>query len=216
MRAICAVLLASGVLSVMGPVAASGQGRLVGVKAGVNFATMGGADLNEFETACSCNAATRTAFDVGGFVSFDLSPVLKLRPELHYVGKGTKLEIAGTTLSINTSYVEIPVLLVVAPRVAGAIHPSLFGGGALALKAGCSLSGGGSSTGCGSVGFDVKSLDYGVVFGAGLGYAMGSGEILFDVRYNLGLADFLDTSPSVALEYRGLAVTAGYSFRIGR
>lgn len=216
MRAILRLLLVSGVLGVTGAVAAHGQGHVVGFRGGVNFATMGGADLNAFETACACNVTTRSALTVGGFVTFDLGRVVKLQPELQYIGKGTRFDVAGTPVSIRVTYVELPVLLVVAPRIQGPLHPSVFGGPALALKAGCSLEGGGVSASCGSVQFPVKSLDYGLVFGAGLGYAMGRGELLLDGRYGLGFSKFLDTNPSPELKHRGVAVTAGYSFRLGR
>ena len=215
MRAILGLLLVGGLIA-LAPIRAVGQGRLVGVKAGVNFATMGGSDLDVFETACSCNVSSRTAFAVGGFMSFQLGQVLRLQPELLYVGKGTAFDISGQALEIRTTYIEIPVLLVVAPRVQGTIHPSLFGGGAVAVKIGCSLAGGGSSTSCSNATFNVKSLDYGLILGAGLGYSVGRGELLLDARYNLGLADFIDENPTPALKYRGLALMAGYSFRIGR
>lgn len=216
MQAILRLLVVGSALGVTTAVTASGQGHLVGIRGGVNIAKMGGADLNAFESACACTTGSRTALDVAGFMRFDLGGVLKLQPEVHYVGKGTKFDLAGTAVEIRTAYVEVPVLLVVAPRIQGPLHPTIFGGGALAVKVGCSLAGGGASLACNnsSVSLPVKSTDYGLVFGVGLGYAMGAGELLLDGRYNLGFSDFLDTNPTPALKYRGVAVTAGYSFRI--
>ena len=34
-------------------------------------------------------------------------------------------------------------------------------------------------------------------------------------RDDLGLAKFLDTNPSLSLSHRGIAILAGYSFRVG-
>ncbi|HEY6109542.1 MAG TPA: porin family protein [Gemmatimonadales bacterium] len=216
MRSTVGILLLSSALSAVGPVTANSQGLRVGVKGGVNLATWGGSDVSLFETACGCNNTTRTGVAVGGFVSFDLSRIVRLQPELYYMGKGTKIELAGVAASINVSYLELPVLLVVAPRVQGTIHPSFFGGGALGVKVGCSISGGGASVSCSNASFPTKSLDYGLVFGGGLGFALGKGEALIDGRYNLGLAKVLDTNPTLSLSHRGLAILAGYSFRVGR
>jgi outer membrane protein with beta-barrel domain len=216
MRAIVGILLLSGAMSAAGSAVVSGQGLRAGVKGGVNLATWGGSDVGLFEAACSCNNTTRTAFVAGGFVSFDLGRVVRLQPELYYIGKGTKIEVSGAAATINVSYLEVPVLLVVAPRVQGTIHPTIFGGGALGVKVGCSLSASGASVSCSSASFPTKSLDYGFVFGGGLGFALGSGEALIDGRFNLGLAKVLDTNPSLSLNHRGLAIMAGYSFRIGR
>lgn len=216
MRTILGILLLSSAMSPLAPVAASGQGLRVGVKGGVNLATMGGSDASNFETACSCNITTRTALAVGGFVSFDLGRIVKLQPELYYIGKGTKIEVSGVAATIEISYLEVPVLLVVAPRVQGTIHPSFFAGGELGVKVGCSLAASGASVSCSSASFPTKSVDYGLVFGAGLGFPLGSGEALIDGRYDLGLAKFLDTNPSLSLKHRGIAILAGYSFRVGR
>jgi outer membrane protein with beta-barrel domain len=216
MRSTVGILLLSSALSAVGAVTAKSQGLRVGVKAGVNLATMGGSDASAFETACSCNITTRTAIAAGGFVSFDLGRTVRLQPELYYIGKGTKIEVTGVAATIEVSYLELPVLLVVAPRVQGTIRPSFFAGGELGVRVGCSLAASGASVSCSSASFDTKSFDYGIVFGAGLGFPLGSGEALIDGRYDLGLAKFLDTTPSLSLSHRGITILAGYSFRVGR
>lgn len=216
MRTISGILWLSGVMALVVPVTARGQGLRVGVKGGVNLATMGGSDASTFETACGCNITTRTAVVLGGFASFDLGRIVKLQPELYYIGKGTKIDVAGVAATIEVSYLELPLLLVVAPRVQGTIHPSFFAGGELGVKVGCSLAASGASVSCSSASFPTKSVDYGIVFGAGLGFPLASGEALIDGRYDLGLSKFLDTNPSVSLSHRGIAILVGYSFRIGR
>lgn len=62
----------------------------------------------------------------------------------------------------------------------------------------------------------IVGVDYGNVFGAGLRFPPGSGEALIDGRYELGFSKFLDTTPSVSLSHRRIAILAGYSFRVGR
>lgn len=96
--------------------------------------------------------------------------------------------------------------------------PVVAGGQGLrvGVKASCSLAAGGASVSCSGASFDTESLDYGIVFGAGLGFPLGSGEALIDGHYEPGLAKVLDTAPSLSLNHRGLVILGGYSFRIAR
>lgn len=211
---VAAIMVSVACLAI--PREVSGQRLRLGIRGGLNIATWGGADVNDFETATGVSVTSRTGVTAGGLVSFPLGGLISLQPELLYVGKGAKFESGGSSATLNMAYVEVPVLLVITPGVQGSVRPSIFGGGAIAFKLSCNLSGGGSSDSCTNQGIDTKGVDYGVVFGAGLGFSVGTGELQFDGRYDLGLGKIDNSSPPAAISNRGIVVTAGYLFRIGR
>lgn len=212
----CVAAIMSTVVCLAVPHEVTGQRVRLGIRSGLNFATWGGADVNDFEAAIGGSVTTRTGLAAGGLVSFPLGGPISLEPELLYMSKGAKIEISGSSATLNMGYIEVPVLLVMAPRVQGSVRPAILAGGAVAFKLNCTVSGGGTSDSCSNQGLDTRSTDYGVVFGGQLGFGMGTGELQVDIRYNLGLGGVFDATPSVAINNRGLALTAAYLFRSGR
>jgi hypothetical protein len=212
----CVAAVLSSVVCLAFPREATGQRVRMGVRTGLNFATWGGADVNDFEAAIGGSVTTRTGLTAGALVAFPLGGPISLEPELLFISKGAKIEISGSSGTLNMGYIEVPVLLVIAPRVQGSVRPAILAGGAIAFKLSCGVSGGGTSDNCSNQGLDTKSTDYGVVFGGQLGFGLGTGELQVDVRYNLGLGGVFDSSPSVAINNRGLMLTAAYLFRSGR
>lgn len=216
MHRACVAAIMVSVASLAIPREVSGQRLRLGIRGGLSLATWGGADVNDFETATGISVTNRTGVTAGGLVSFPLGGLVSLQPELLYVGKGAKFESGGSSATVNMAYAEVPVLLVISPGVQGSVRPSIFAGGAIAFKLSCSLSGGGTSDSCTNQGIDTKGFDYGMVFGVGLGFSVGTGELQLDGRYDLGLGKIDNSSPPDAISNRGIVLTAGYLFRIGR
>ena len=110
-----------------------------------------------------------TGFYIGGLVDFSVSEKFHVQPELLYSAEGAK--------DAKLNFLRIPIMA----KYYVAEGFNLQAGPELAFKAG----------GDSSVKDSVKSLDYGL--GLGAGYEMPSG-LMFDARYNLGLANIYDGS----------------------
>ena len=110
-------------------------------------------------------------FYIGGLVDFSVSEKFHVQPELLYSIEGAK--------DLKLNYLRIPIMAKY--YVADAF--SLQAGPELAFKAGGD-----------DIKDSTKSLDYGL--GIGAGYELSSG-LMFDVRYNLGLANISDSASTI-------------------
>lgn len=218
MRRITTTLLAGFVgLALAGPV--YGQGVTVGGKIGLAMATLGG----DIEDALG-SIDTKTGFAVGGFASFGLSPLVEIQPEVLFVQKGGKQEADGVEGKFKLNYVEIPVLAKLNVPLASAtpIKPHIYAGPSVALELSCDVeaeAGGVSAElACddSSVGIETKSLDFGLVFGGGVGFGLGPGTLSVDGRYVLGMTNINDIpdDPTDA-KNRTIEIMAGYGIRLG-
>lgn len=157
---------------------------------------------------------SRTGFALGLSHTHQLSRDIEFAPELLYVQKGTKLEADEGDLNLKLSYVQLPLLF--RARIGSAsTHPFVTAGPAVAVKAGCrlSLSSGGASVSddCDAAELDgtgFKSVDFGVVFGAGIA----AKRLSVSVRYDLGLANIIDNGEAgVTYKNRSILALVGIS-----
>lgn len=152
---------------------------LIGIKAGLNLATLGGSDASGLKN--------RTGF-VGGFlVNAPLSEHVSLQPEAVYSSQGANAY--DNSLSLSTGYINIPLLLKVTDRsgVFGELGPQL----GLLLSAKVNSQGNSVDVKSG-----YKSTDFSFAFG--MGYYSRTAGVGFDFRYNLGLANIEDNSSSIS------------------
>lgn len=152
---------------------------IIGIKAGLNLATLGGSDASGLKN--------RTGF-VGGFlVNAPLSEHVSLQPEAVYSGEGANA--FDNSLSLSTSYINIPLLLKITDRsgVFGEFGPQV----GLLMSARVNTQGTSAD-----VKNAYKSTDFSFAFGMGY-YAKNSG-LGFDFRYNLGLSNIEDNSSSLS------------------
>jgi Outer membrane protein beta-barrel domain len=176
-------------------------GAAKGFKVGVNMATLGGSDAGD--------VSSRIGFAFGGFVMFELSPSFAIQPEVLYSMKGAKETILGTEVTTKLDYIEIPVLFtILVPSSSGGVTPRFYAGPNLALKASAKVSGGGLSV---DISEFVKSTDFGVTVGAGLGFGGGKG-FMVDVRYTLGLSTIDNGSPAADVKNNCFSILGGMSF----
>lgn len=175
-----------------------------GIVAGLNFASMGGDIGDELDES-------RLGFMAGGAVEFGLSPAFSIRPELAYTQKGAKVSDGDDELRIKSSYVELPVLAKYTIPMQGTVRPHLIAGPAIAFNASCKLEveigGTEDSTDCEDEGLEFKSVDFGMVFGAGVdinAFSLG-------IRYDLGLTDAPDDD-TISGKNKVLSIVAGYTF----
>lgn len=192
----------------------------VGVKGGVNLANLeieagiGGMEAQvEFDD--------KLGFCVGAFISYDISNMLALQPEVLFTMKGAQLLEEGFLgegefkSKMELNYVEIPVLAKVSIPAGSNIKLNAFAGPAVALKLSAKS----------KVEFegeseeedieDIKSNDIGLVIGAGVEL----GALIVEGRYTLGLTSIFDESESVGLEdleistkNKVISIMVGFSF----
>jgi hypothetical protein len=208
-----AVALALSIVS--GP--AHAQSKRAGINAGVDFATLGGdiADL------VGVDPSTKTGFSVGAFFGVDVSNMFRIQLNGQYVQKGAKFEEGGATATFDVPYIELLLpLTFLIPIENSSITPRLYLGPSLAFEMSCDLKfeeGGTSATeSCEEASAPTKSTDYGIFFGGGIDFGLGSGELTLDVLYNLGLANLNDfPGDDATVKNRNIQILLGYAFLFG-
>ena len=219
------VLLAAmaGLLIVALDTAAMAQGSklAVGPMIGLDFATWGGSDAG--------GVGSRTGYVAGGFLSVPLGQLFWIRPEAYFAQKGWEQVEQGVTVTFKTDYIEVPVLVGLTIPVQGSgIRPVIYAGPSISFSLGCKVSGeqGGTSvdidcddpqiTNILGEPIQITGTDFGILFGGGLGFPVGPGQLALGVRYNVGLSKILDVTGSPDVKNRALSITAEFGFPIGR
>ncbi|MEP6591153.1 MAG: porin family protein [Gemmatimonadota bacterium] len=186
-----------------GPVAAQSTFGVVGGFASSNITISGG--------GISASFNSRTGFAVGVSMAHPINSDFEFAPELLYIQKGTKIVDGSSSAGLKLGYVELP-LLFRAKFGSGETRPFVLAGPAIGLKASCSVKGSDGSTSvstdCGSE-IDIKSSDFGVMFGAGVAHQRFSAS----VRYDLGLSNIAkNTSSGESAKNRTILALIGVSF----
>ncbi len=218
MKKLTLTMLVLGILAMLMAGTAQAQMKMeFGVKGAFNLANVTG-DVE--------NNKMMMAFGGGIFARMMPSPQFTIQPEVLFMMKGTKFDdfdlggVAYTDAKWVYNYVEIPVLAKYMIPMEGNISPNIFAGPALGLLMSAKEKG----TADGED-YDVdikdllKSIDFGVAFGAGVDVAMGEkGKLTFDARYTLGLTNTLDVpegGADVSVKNANISVMVGYAFAIG-
>ncbi len=187
-----------------------------GIKGGLNLANMSGDGWDqaavEMETQFDDKYKMGFAFGLAAELPLGESGLV-LQPEVLYVMKGAKTEFPemvaegyDITLEVKHDYIEIPVLIKYNVATQGGIAPSFFAGPIAAFNVSAKMEWDGVPAEASDELPDgdienVKSVDFGVTFGAGFGMAVGeSSKLTFDVRYTLGMADMYDDVPDSEYE----------------
>lgn len=188
---------------------AGGSGRLAkGFKMGLNMAKFTGSNA----TIASISPGFRTGFVAGGFVRFDVSQTVGLQFEGLYAMKGSTYSAGGSTGTFRFDYIEIPALLAFRFPGSSSVTPGFAFGPAVAFKMSSKYSEAGITVESSALGFPVKSTDFGLIFGGGLSVKSGAGEVLFDLRYELGLTKWYDYAITPDLKNSALTFMIGYAF----
>jgi len=189
---------------------ASAQGFAgYGFKAGLNMANLSGDDVIE-------GTNSKIGSCLGGFVTYSLNEMIALQPEVLYTMKGATWdeEVFGETLEITWTldYLEIPVLAKVAIPTQGTVKPNLFVGPALGInlrgKVKAELAGETEEADI----EDLKSTDFGLVFGAGIDFGLPRSAITVDGRYVMGLSTIDNSEAKADVKNGVMTFMVGYSF----
>lgn len=150
----------------------------------------------------------RPGLAIGAALQLKLASAFAIQPEVLFSCKGFKLkeefyddysgESIDITEKISFRYLEIPVLFQVLIPAGDAVIPQLYAGPAVAFKTGFA---GKEEAGDEEELTDkeademselLKTVDFGITMGAGLGIKAGPGRLVLDIRFTLGLTDIQD------------------------
>ena len=185
-----------------------------GIKVGLNLANWTGDDADF--TGDLDDKKIRTGFVFGGFITYEINETFSLQPEVYYSMMGVKYEssIEGEdfTVTFKTDYIQIPILAKFNLSTKNNVKPNIFIGPALSInlnaKYEMEVVGQTIEGDMKDFGMDIKSTDFGLVFGAGVNF----GKISVDARYNLGLSTIPDTEEDVDIKNSVISIMLGYSF----
>lgn len=202
----CAVLAFAGVAN-----AASYQ---LGVKGGVAVEKLGGDDVE------SDAVDSRTGFVGGAYFQADFSKSFGLRVESLYFMKGASADSSSFEATFKLDYIEFPVLAVAHVPMSEAARLDIFAGPTFAFNTKADLEG---SVGGFSATVDVSdffsSFDFGLTFGAGVSFDVGSVVLGFDGRYGIGLTTIAeedsDTGFQPDVKTQGFAFMASVGLPVG-
>jgi Outer membrane protein beta-barrel domain len=173
------------------------QGVDFGVKAGANFASIGGDDTDDF--------GTRTSFHFGVTAGISVSDNFSVQPELVYSAQGASYDIDGFDGDVKLDYLNLPIMaqFQVADGFSIEVGPQ-FG---FLMSAKVELDGEEED-----IKDDVKGLD--LAAGIGVNYAMASG-LNFGARYNLGLSNINDGEGSDEFKNQNNVIQVSVGYRFG-
>ncbi len=163
----------------------------------------------------------RTGAGGGVSLAIGLLPQLEFAPELLYVRKGaelfaTDITIGGITFgdirtNFDLDYVELPLLLRFNLLPTSRARLMLEGGPVVALKTAEKL----TTSGLASLSLssdEIKSNDYGLMLGGGVGLPLGTARLTLEGRYTFGLADVNDLPFGGELKNSDALILAGLEF----
>jgi hypothetical protein len=172
-----------------------GQGVSGGLKFGVNLANQ------KFESdGFSITPDGRTSFHAGLFLTTMVTENFGIQPELLYNSVGSKFDISGSDIVQKFNYLSVPIMFRYSPVQVFNLHAGpQFG---ILLSATQEFDGDSEDI------EDVKTLDLGLGFGAGLDLPMG---LTASLRYTLGLSNIADTDDDDAtMKNNVFQISLGY------
>ncbi len=156
----------------------------------VQFGLKGGLTIAGLYGGSSGDWDGRTGFGFGFLLRWWISDSFVIQPELLYNMKGAEYseDYLGSPLKITMEmdYLEVPILIKYYFPLDWALKPHIFAGPSLGFKINDDLKATyeGESISIPDSESDLKSYEAGLVFGFGLDYPLGPGEINLDIRYS--------------------------------
>lgn len=212
-------------------VKAHGKGFSLGLKAGMDLSTW-----SNFEVTDPKKIVYQKGFQGGLVGEIGFSKNFALQFEFLYAQKGLRVEVPQTDDNdqaytakswFNVDYLDIPLVF----KVSFPIGPiSIYGDvgpyAGIGISAKTTLDPDINGTQSKDIGFQkngFKKLDFGFVFGAGVGYELWKGDLFLDFRYDYGLTDINNVDDEIKdlPEYkkysnRNIGLAIGYLIRLGK
>ena len=183
---------------------------------GVGFGIKGGVNVANMRSDRSALSFARLRFCGGGFLAVGLGDLFVIQPEALYTQKGVRWHVISWTFesiqeTYELDYIEIPLLAKLVVPIKGGVKPNLFCGPYFAINVNAKYR---IVTNMASEELDydeyIKDIDYGIVFGGGVDFALKKGKIVFDGRYTSGWITTMDEGPDQ--KNKVLSLMLGYTF----
>jgi hypothetical protein len=158
----------------------------------------------QYETHSSPGAA------FGGFVTFAVSPSIRIQPELLVVANRLTTNLSSLTGHVSFTSVEFPVLVRAAVAKSGRSAFVLLGGVQPAYMGTVRQKLEGIEM---ELSEEIKNFNLSLVFGGGLEFSAGPGALTVDVRTSIGVRELSTDTNFLSAKSRSIAVLAGYRFR---
>jgi hypothetical protein len=168
-----------------------------GVKAGLNLANISVSD------ASGSSFSMKPDFHAGILAAIPLVGKLSLQPEVIYSGQGSDVKAGGEKGKYNLQFINVPVLIKY--EIASGLNIETGPQLGLLLGAKVKADGGGSA----DIKSELKTADFGWTLGASYLLPLNLG---FDVRYNLGLTNYLKDSGDGSIKNGVLQIGVFYLF----
>jgi len=179
-------------------------GLTFGFKGGINLANVTGDDVE--------NNETKLCFGGGAFLNIPAIGLLSVQPELLFMMKGMEFTSGSfDDAGVRMSYIDIPILAKVSIPVPGAFSPNVFVGPSVGFNTSAEAYIGSDDE---DIKDQIKSTDFGLVFGGGFDYNLLVGQLTLDARYVLGLTSIDDTNDADDVKNTGIVIMAGYGFSL--
>jgi hypothetical protein len=157
-------------------------------------------------------------FQIGVFNTFDISTHFKFQPEIYYSIRGGDASetflFERIKFKVRINYLEFPLLLKYEIPLKGRFIPELFLGPYAALKLSAKkhkeISGKKETTDL----ENVKTFDYGVVFGGGIEVNIGSGQLILEIRSSYGLNNIMTMPEGFIRLYDDKDFVRNFSFSV--
>lgn len=175
----------------------------------------GGLNLANVSITPSQTSNSRTGLIVGGVIDIGISNSIGVTGGLRYIMKGFQVTNQGFTFTDKLNYLEVPVLLKVKFPLTE-IKPYVIGGPVLGIRVSASeeQSGGGQSADV-DASNAYESIDFGLLFGAGMDFKVAPKTDLFiQGGYSFGLSNVWKLTTTATVKNYGIQLTGGVKFKL--
>lgn len=178
-----------------------------GVRLGLNYSSLGGADGGDY--------SVKTGGVIGLFTKHQLNNSFYLQPEINYTSKGVtdrvEIENYNYNFTLAFTYIEVPVLVKFdfGHDVRDSFKPELFVGPFAAIKLNSELTLDEDQNGHAIKIEDVKPFDYGFTFGGGLSTLIDNVDVFFELRYTYSIPSYDKSSENLDVNHRVLTISVG-------
>ncbi len=186
MKRIRFITLATVLAALLWTAPAYGQLSL-GVAAGGTYSNMGG----DLITATDSDWGAL----MGGWGQYRLQSNLAFQLEANWAQKGGRGTVEGGQVDFDLDYVELPLTAQLVVGLSPTWDWNLYGGIALAFKAGCNVSNdAGDKADCDQAApsWTFNSTEWSVPFGTSFSYRFTRSALTADFRYSYGLTDAIE------------------------
>ncbi|MDQ3020257.1 MAG: PorT family protein [Bacteroidota bacterium] len=182
----------------------------LGLEAGINIAN------SKITPKLSTSPDSRTGLIVGGVIDIGINRNISIVSGIRYVMKGAKVTSGGTTETGKLDYLEFPVLFKYKFPLTE-VNPYIILGPTLGINLSAEVeTDNGQTTTTEDFKENIESSDFGLLFGAGLDFRVGTmTNLFFQTAYSLGLTDINKIANStVEIKNYGIQITGGVKFNL--